>query len=243
MLKNIFARVWALWSAIWFVITMLIVFIPFCCCFFWQEPKRSHYSYPIFRLWMQVYLPLIGVFVKIKGKENFRKGENYIVVCNHNTLMDVPVSSTKIPGPNKTIAKIEMSRIPIFGTLYKLGSVLVDRNDKDSRRNSFNQMKTVLDMGLHMCIYPEGTRNKSKEPLKEFHSGAFKLAVDTNKKILPAVLFGTNKVFPNNKTFYLLPGIIEFHFLPAVAPDKNAEILKQEIFEIMQKHYVENNKA
>ena len=237
----IFARVWALWSAVWFVITMFIFLIPFYCCFLFKEPKRSRFSYPVFRLWMQVYLPLIGVFVKIKGKENFKEGKNYIVVCNHNTLMDVPVSCTKIPGPNKTIAKIEMSRVPIFGTLYKLGSVLVDRKDKDSRRNSFIQMKAVLDMGLHMCIYPEGTRNKTNEPLKEFHTGAFKLAVDTNKEILPAVLFGTNKVFPNNKTFYLLPGIIEFHFLPAITPGDNVETLKQNVFDLMWKHYAENN--
>ena len=41
----------------------------------------------------------------IKGKDNFKKGQNYVVVCNHNSLMDVPVSVTAVP-PNKTIAKV-----------------------------------------------------------------------------------------------------------------------------------------
>jgi 1-acyl-sn-glycerol-3-phosphate acyltransferase len=223
-----------------FIVTMLLFFIPFCCCFFWKEPKRSHASYPLYRLWMKIYLPLAGIFIKVKGSEHFIKGKNYIVLCNHSTLMDVPVSSTEIIGANKTIAKIEMSRIPVFGTVYKLGSVLVDRKDKDSRRNSFMQMKAVLDMGLHMCIYPEGTRNKTGKPLKEFHNGAFKLAIDTQKEILPAVLFGTNKVMPNDKTFYLLPGKIEFHFLASVKPGNDVEELKEEVFELMWKEIIDN---
>ena len=50
-------------------------------------------------------------------------------------------------------------------------------------------MKKVLDMGLHMCIYPEGTRNKTDQPLKTFHDGAFRLAIDTRKAIIPGMIF------------------------------------------------------
>lgn len=130
-----------------------------------------------------------------------------------------------------------MARIPVFGTAYKLGSVLVDRKDKDSRKNSFIKMKAVLDMGLHMCIYPEGTRNKTKAPLKDFHDGAFRLATDTQKEIIPALLFGTNKILPNNKLFYLLPGKIEFHFLASIPPGYDSKALKENTFEIMRNYY------
>lgn len=123
LLKNIFARIWALWGLVWFIITLLVFFIPFCCCFFWQEPKRSAISHILYRSWMNIYLPIIGVFISVKGKGNFKRASNYIVVCNHNTLMDIPVSTTRIPGPNKTIGKIEFSRAPLFGIPYKVGSV------------------------------------------------------------------------------------------------------------------------
>ncbi len=235
LFKNVFARIWATWGIIWFVTTLLIFIIPFGCCFLFKEPKRSLISYPLFRWWMNLYLPFIGVFLKIKGKENFVKGKNYIILCNHNSLMDVPVSSPYIVGPNKTIAKIEMAKIPVFGVVYRLGSVLVDRNDKDSRRNSFIRMKEVLDSGIHMCIYPEGTRNKTNQPLKEFHDGAFKLAVDTQEEILPAILIGTKNILPANKSFYLLPGIIQFHFLPGMQPGNDVEKIKQEVFDLMWK--------
>jgi 1-acyl-sn-glycerol-3-phosphate acyltransferase len=241
LLKNIFARVWALWGIVWFTLTLLIVFIPFCCCFFWDEPKRSHKSYFLYRLWMSMYLPLVGVFIKVKGKEHFKPGNNYIVVCNHSTLMDVPVSTTRIPGTTKTIAKIEFAKAPLFGIPYRLGSILVNRKDKASRLQSYLQMKVALENGLNMCIYPEGTRNKSTQPLKEFQNGAFKLAVETKKEILPAILFNTNNILSNNKTFYFLPGKIEFHFLPAITPKEDAEALKQQVFKLMW-DYIEMNK-
>jgi 1-acyl-sn-glycerol-3-phosphate acyltransferase len=239
-IKNIFARIWALWGIIAFVVLMLVFFPLFAFCFLWKDPTRSRRAYPIFRVWMGCYLPLIGVWIKIEGKENFAPGQPYIILCNHNSLMDVPVSSPQIPGPNKTIAKIEMARIPIFGVIYRIGSVLVDRKDKDSRRKSFVEMRAVLDMGLHMCIYPEGTRNKTGQPLKEFHDGAFKLAVDAQVPVLPAVLFGTAHILPNNKSFYLLPGVIRFHFLPPMAPGQDVEVLKQRTFEVMWGYFINN---
>lgn len=157
--------------------------------------------------------------------------------------MDVPLSSPAIPGPNKTIAKIEMARIPVFGTIYKAGSVLVDRKSEQSRKKSYTKMRQVLAMGLHMCIYPEGTRNKTTQPLTRFQDGAFKLAVDTGKSIIPAVIFNTNKVMPRNKIFFIWPRPVEMHFLAPLSPvNKTVDQLKQEAFEIMKDYYVRNNK-
>src|SRR6185369_6074570 len=122
----------------------------------------------------KIFLTLAGCPLTVRGKEHFKKGETYIVICNHNALIDVPVSSPGIPGGNKTIAKAEMAKIPLFGLIYKTCSILVDRKSEKSRRDSFTRMGEVLEMGLHMCIYPEGTRNKTAEPLKSFHDGAFR---------------------------------------------------------------------
>jgi 1-acyl-sn-glycerol-3-phosphate acyltransferase len=240
-MKDFLGKIWAVWGMIAFVIVMLLFFPIFVCCSFWKDPRRSVIAYPFFRIWMQTYLPLIGVRVRVKGKENFEKGKKYIVLCNHNSLMDVPVSSPWIPEPNKTIAKIEMSRIPIFGVIYKLGSILVDRKDKDSRRKSFILMKAALNTGLHMCIYPEGTRNKTINPLKEFHDGAFKLAVDTGNMIMPAILMGTKKILPNNKGLFLWPGTVRFHFLQPIEPGTDAEALKEKVFKLMWDYYEANS--
>lgn len=241
-MKNIFGRIWAVWGLIWFVVTMLLFMIPFTIIFYQPEPKRTRGFIFVARIWMAIYMPLVGCPVSIKGKENFIPGENYIVICNHNAFIDVPVSSPGIPGGNKTIAKAELAKTPIFGMLYKMGSVLVDRNSESSRRESFSSMKAVLAMGLHMCIYPEGTRNRTDQPLKPFHDGAFRLAMATGKPLMPALIFNSRKVMPEKPKFYLWPNRMKMHFLPAVKITKEdtVESLKQHLFTIMSTYYAAN---
>jgi 1-acyl-sn-glycerol-3-phosphate acyltransferase len=241
LIKEILGRIFALWALIVFSISLLLFFIPIWITGLWPEPKRTVYVFKVFDVWMTFFFVLSGVRRVFKGRQYFEKGKNYIVVCNHNSFMDVPLSSPGIPGANKTIAKTEMSKIPLFGMIYKRGSVLVDRKSEESRRHSYHKMKEVLNMGLHMCIYPEGTRNKSGEPLTRFHDGAFKLAVETKKPVIPSLIFGTKKVLPR-KTFYFWPHKVEMHFLPPVpVENKTVQQLKEEVFAIMKEYYVQHS--
>ena len=238
--KTIFGAIWAVWGIISFISTMLIFLIPFFLfCLFIREPKKTRRFIIFGRIWMNCFLFLVRCPLTIKNREQFKKGETYIVVCNHNSLIDVPVSSPGIPGGNKTIAKMEMAKIPIFGLIYKSGSVLVNRKSEASRRESFTKMKEVLDMGLHMCIYPEGTRNKTDQPLKSFHDGAFRLAILTGKSIIPALIFNSRIVNPNSRPFYLWPHRLSMHFLEPVSPKENESVegLRKRVFEIMWNYY------
>jgi 1-acyl-sn-glycerol-3-phosphate acyltransferase len=241
-LKNLFGKVFAVWALIIFIITLLPVALLMWIIGLISEPKRTAIFRITSKVWMQIFFLLTGCSLKISGKKHFKKGEKYIVTCNHNSLMDVPVTTPFIPGANKTIAKSEMAKIPLFGLIYKRGSVLVDRNDKNSRRDSFARMKNVLNLGMHMCIYPEGTRNKTELPIKEFHDGAFKLAVETGTYIIPAILFNTKKVLPPGKTFYFFPAHMEMHFLPPVPVIRgdNYETLKEKVHQIMSDYYSAN---
>jgi 1-acyl-sn-glycerol-3-phosphate acyltransferase len=243
LLKNIFARLWALWGLLTFVITFLIILGPSMISHLYKNEKEGQIFFiRVSKIWMNVWLTLVGCPVKIKGKENFKSGKAYIVTFNHNSLLDVPLSAPFIPGPNKTIAKTSFAKIPLFGWFYRRGSVLVDRKSDVSRRRSFEEMKRVLSGGIHMCIYPEGTRNRTNEPLKKFYDGAFKLAVAAETDIIPAVIFNTKKALPVNKPFYFLPHKLEMHFLEPieVAKCKTAEELKDKTFAVMKAYYETN---
>jgi 1-acyl-sn-glycerol-3-phosphate acyltransferase len=238
-IKNILARIFALWALIIFVATLLIILPAVWIISSKPEPKRTISLFKIFIVWMKAFFVFTGVRRIFKGKEHFKKGENYIIICNHRSFMDVPLSSPGIPGANKTIAKAGMAKIPLFGSIYKTGSVLVDRKNEQSRKASYGKMKEVLTMGLHMCLYPEGTRNKTSEPLQRFHDGAFRLAVETKKQIIPAVIFYTSIVMPRNKTFYYWPHKVEMHFLPPMQVEgRTVEELKEEAFEKMKSYYM-----
>lgn len=241
MFKEVAGRILAFWGLTVFVVSMVIFSVPVWIAGLWAEPLRSKIAYWFYLRWMWVFFVFSGIRRKFVGREHFKTGQNYIVICNHRSLLDPPLSSPAIPGPNKTIAKVEMARIPIFGILYRRGSVLVDRKNEESRRASFGKMKEVLEMGLHMCIYPEGTRNKTNEPLQRFHDGAFRLAIDTGKPIIPALLFNTDKVFPR-KTFFFWPQKVEMHFLPAISVEgKTVQQVKEESFRVMKAYYIQHS--
>ena len=236
--NNVLGRIWALWAVIVFVPTMLVAFVFYLPCFLLKEPLLARWHRQVSRVWMTVFLNLIGCPLRVKGQEHLRKDENYVIVCNHNSLMDVPVTTPFMPRANKTIAKKSFASIPIFGWIYSFGSVLVDRKDNDDRRKSFDKMRKVLSSGLDMLIYPEGTRNRTGKPLKSFYDGAFRLALAAEKPIIPALVFNTNKVLPAHKPFYVAPHRLEMHFLaPVEVKGKTVSDLKQEVFDLMWNYY------
>lgn len=234
LIKDIFGRIWAIWGAIVFIVTLLVMVLPLYITYLIPDPVGLYIFAWISRFWMRFFLLLIGCPFKIYGKENFKKGQNYIVIANHNSLMDVPLLTPFLPGGNKTIAKKSMAKIPLFGWIYTRASVLVDRKKDESRRRSFDDMKTVLKTGLNMVIYPEGTRNRTGQPLKSFYDGAFRLAVATQKNIIPICIFGTDKALPVSKTFYLMPSMLKVYILPVIAVEGHTvESLKKLSFETM----------
>ena len=106
-------------------------------------------------------------------------------------------------------------------------------------------MKAVLAKGMHMCIYPEGTRNRSSEPIKPFYDGAFRLAAATKKDIMPCVIIGTKKAMPINKPLFLLPVKLKMIFLaPESSNDTTVTGLKERVHTRMLQVYCEGlNKA
>lgn len=239
--KEIFSRILALWALIVFISTMLIMVLVVLTISWMKDYQRTRTFMAISRIWMSVFFILTGVRRIYKGREKFKAGETYVVVCNHNTFMDVLIGTVGVPGANKTIAKAELANIPLFGLIYRSGSVLVDRKSEASRKQSFIRMKEVIEQGMHMCIYPEGTRNRTKDPLKKFHDGAFRLAVDTQKQIIPSLIFHSTKVMPPQKAFYYWPHPMEMHFLDPVSPGNSVEELKERVFRIMWEYYSREN--
>ncbi|CAL1517383.1 lysophospholipid acyltransferase family protein [Chitinophaga sp. MM2321] len=246
MLKNIFGRIFALYALLLFAGTMLVIFIPIWIISYWPDPKKTKGFLAIGRIWMKVYMPLIGCPVIRKGLENFAPGQTYVVVCNHNSLIDVPVTTAGIPGPNKTLAKASMGKIPLFSVLYKIGGIMVDRSSEASRKQSVEDMKHALSLGMHMLLYPEGTRNRTNEPLKEFYDGAFALAIDTQLPIIPSLLFHTRKIIPAEKKLSAWPHHIEYHFLQPIPTTgmtrEDVPALKEKIFRLMWDYFIAKDK-
>jgi 1-acyl-sn-glycerol-3-phosphate acyltransferase len=240
LLKNIFARIWALWGLVSFIITFLIIVGPSMIAHLYKNEKEGQVFFiKISKIWMNIWLRLIACPVTIIGKNNFEKDKNYVVVFNHNAFLDVPLSAPFVPGGNKTIAKDSFAKIPVFAWFYKRGGIMVNRKDEKSRIRSLEEMKAVLQKGMHMCLYPEGTRNRTDKPLKEFYDGAFKLAIDSKKEIIPCVIIGTKKAMPIDKTFYLMPTKLKMIFLTPVSSENiDVKTLNKKVYNFMYDVYL-----
>jgi len=242
LIKNIIARTLAIWALLVFISTMFIFFWFYLICFLLPDPYKTKYHRNVSQIWMSIFLFLIGCSYSVKGKEVFKGIENAVIVCNHNSLIDIPISTPFLPRANKTIAKKSFVYVPVFGWIYQFASVLVDRKDHNSRKESYDKMIWVLNNGLDMLIYPEGTRNKTKEPLKSFYDGAFKLSIEAQKPIIPVVLLNTKKILPARPILYFTPGKIDMHILPAIYPQgHDKDSLKNAVYDLMANYYLAHN--
>ena len=242
LVKNINARILAIWALLVFASTMFIFLWFYLLCFIFTDPFKTRYHRRVSQMWMGLFLFLSGCSFRVKGKEVFKVMPNAVVVCNHNSLIDIPISTPFLPRANKTIAKKSFVYVPLFGWIYRFATVIVDRKDHNSRKQSFDNMVKVLDNGLDMLIYPEGTRNKTTEPLKSFYDGAFKLSIETQKPIIPVVILNTKKILPARPILYFTPGKIDMHILPAIFPQGHTkDSLKQAVYDEMAKYYLKHN--
>jgi len=71
-MKDILGRIFALWAAIIFLITMLPVFIIMWVIGLIKEPKRTIVFRKISKVWMTIFFAVTGCRLKVQGKENFK---------------------------------------------------------------------------------------------------------------------------------------------------------------------------
>ena len=131
----------------------------------------------------------------------------------------------------------------MFGFMFKVVSIFVDRKDLESRKRSIEEMKKVFQNGVYIFMYSEGIRNRTKNPLKDFYDGAFKTAIELQKPILPLIFLNLRKVAPMG-TFLMQPGKIIAEYLEPIPTvgltEADVPALKQKVYELMY-NYIETN--
>jgi 1-acyl-sn-glycerol-3-phosphate acyltransferase len=160
---------------------------------------------------------LVGVKIEVRGLEHLEPGRSYIIMSNHVSNLDPPIMVRTIPGRCSVLVKKELFRVPILGTGMRLGDLVpVDRGDREAAIESVQAATAVLRKGLHMLIYPEGTRS-SNGRLLPFKKGPFHLAMDSGVSIVPVTVLGTYESWPKTR-FALRPGTATVVFHPPINP-------------------------
>lgn len=173
---------------------------------------------------------LVGVKVVAQGFENLAQGQNYIFMANHISNLDPPVLIPTIPGRCSVLVKKELFRTPILGIgMHQADLVPVDRSDREAAIESVRAATAVLRKGLHMVIYPEGTRSADGR-LLPFKKGPFHLAMDSGAPIIPVSILGTFESWPKTR-FALRPGTATVIFHAPIAPGayQDRDVLMQAV--------------
>ncbi|MBL7861990.1 MAG: 1-acyl-sn-glycerol-3-phosphate acyltransferase [Cyclobacteriaceae bacterium] len=232
-LLKLLASIYIFWVFLVFTVFMLL-FLPGIVVPAFFGPRAVAITYFFMKAWSWVFSMLTFIRYDIIGREHIERGKAYIYVSNHTSFLDLPGIAMTIKGQFRPLAKKELLKLPVFGWITRATCVVVDRSSNESRKKSINHLKEILNLGINILIFPEGTQNRTKEIMQPFKDGAFRIAADTQKPLLPMVVIGAGKLMPPG-TIRLRPGLIRIYVgkeIP-VYPDQDTQVLRTKTFEIM----------
>ncbi|WP_332079177.1 lysophospholipid acyltransferase family protein [Luteimonas flava] len=132
----------------------------------------------------------------VEGAEAIDWNRPYLVVANHESLLDICVLFMAAPVPLRFLLKQEMCRVPFLCSYARAtGMLFISREDRRAGPLLRRQIAGLLGAGQSLCLFPEGTRSRDGR-MGEFKSGSFQAAIDAGVEVLPIALHGTGKVLP-----------------------------------------------
>ena len=155
--------------------------------------RSGHFAHGCARLWSWLILATTGVSVDVKGLDRLVAGTTYIFVSNHQSIYDIPVVFSSLPYQLRIIAKESLGSFPFLGWhLRRTGHLLVDRKNPD-RAGILRRWKALVDQGLSLIIFPEGTRSQTGR-VGIFKAGSFLMAIEAGLPVVPISVDGTRRV-------------------------------------------------
>jgi 1-acyl-sn-glycerol-3-phosphate acyltransferase len=159
-----------------------------------------------------------GIRVLVAGREHVPAHQACIFMSNHVSNLDPPALIARVPGRTAAFSKRSIFKIPIFGYCMKLGEFIpVDRTgNAASAAESVAAARRVLEKGLHITTFVEGTRSKDGRMLP-FKKGPFYLAQQTGALCIPVSIYGTESLMAKG-SMAIKPGTVHIVFHAPVNP-------------------------
>lgn len=170
-------------------------------------------------------LATLGIELYVKGIENIPP-HGGVFMWNQTSHLDHLILAAALPVPVRSLYNIEVSRVPFYGKLLRdSGHYLVNRFDECQWRAALLEAAAWTALGNYMLVSPEGTRSWDGRllPMKR---GAFILAIDSQRPILPVVLHGAHAAMPRGRLSIQL-GKVTVRFLAPI-PTQGVEQSERE---------------
>jgi 1-acyl-sn-glycerol-3-phosphate acyltransferase len=237
IIKNILRIFWR----IWFYLIIILTIVPVIPLLLVITAKESFFPifYKITHIWGKSLLFLMGFKADITWDEELIPNKSYMFCANHVSMIDPMLMLVLFANnPFVFVGKIELTKIPIFGFFYKRTMIIVDRENKESRKKVYELAKKRLDKGLSVCIFPEGLVPSDESILlAEFRNGAFVLAIEHQIPIVPISFYDNKKRF--SYTFFSgSPGTLRVKIHKPILTkglnlEKDKDSLKSSVYDLL----------
>jgi 1-acyl-sn-glycerol-3-phosphate acyltransferase len=157
-------------------------------------------AYELSRLWVRTNLRLTGVAVHGIRRTALDPRRPYVFMSNHASHFDVLAVVAALPEFQlRWVAKRELLDVPFFGwALRRAGHVIIDRSNPEQAIASLRAAKTIMDRGVSVVIFPEGTREGHDHELLPLKKGGFMLAIETGAPIVPLAVRDSRAILPRD---------------------------------------------
>lgn len=196
---------------------MVLFFGIFTDLFVWNETKRLKLRVEFLHRITKIGTKLIGI--KIKHTKNADLKGAHFIVSNHLSYLDIVVLSSLY----KTVfvSTTEVESIRFFGRLAKYGgSIFIDRKNRLNIKQDLNHVKQVLENGINIVIFLEGTTSNG-DGILSFKSSFLEVVFQTDKPVVGICIkyrfFNQKEIKADNRDYVyyyadhtLLPHLVKF---------------------------------
>ena len=152
----------------------------------------------------------LGVRVQVSGMEHLPLGQttSAILLSKHQSALETLLLPTLISHPLAFVFKRELLRIPFFGwSMARLDMIHIDRESRaQALRQVVTQGKALLEQGVWIILFPEGTRIERGQQ-GTYQTAGTRLAVQAGAPVIP-IAVASGKCWPR-KGFVKYPGVVQ----------------------------------
>lgn len=211
--------------------------------------KESLYPtfYKIAHYWGKTILIGMGFKKEVKALQKIEFGKSYMFIANHTSMIDIMLMLAVVKNPAVFVGKQELTKIPLFGFVFKRTSITVQRDNHISRKEVIDQAQQKLNKGFSICIFPEGlVPSDESVVLTDFKNGAFRLAIEYQIPIVPLIFYDCKKRF--SYTFFSgKPGKLRVkihNFIQTTGlTQRDRERIKNQTFNLIYNELISDSKV
>ncbi len=146
--------------------------------------RRSHAA--IVSIWARSVTRILGVRVRFEGP---KPEPPFFLVSNHLSYLDIPVMLTGLDA--NFLAKSEVARWPLIGFLARAtGTLFIDRTMRADLKRVIPEVRSALDGGRGVIVFPEGTSTQGAEVLP-FRTSLFEVPAKAGIEVRTAAVHYT----------------------------------------------------